>query len=214
MQHAQSPACSCRKTKSGSWFRILLFSLQGVSFTMRFSHAVPRVHSPTEQRKPKPPITDFAEVVRLIREANNILILTGAGVGLVYDSHSSPQSAQISTSCGIPDFRSPTGLYARLKVDYPTLPNPEAISLLLFCRLNSLLTPGHVQHGFLPDQSKAILHICPRGLPGELPAIAVSSLYCRRRAERQAPKVCSMKSKQQRSYSSETTRKTSTPLSK
>ncbi|GAA6022720.1 hypothetical protein JCM10207_008077 [Rhodosporidiobolus poonsookiae] len=42
------------------------------------------------------------DVVSLIRRSKKILILTGAGV---------------STSCGIPDFRSPTGLYARLKED-------------------------------------------------------------------------------------------------
>ncbi|GAA5848320.1 hypothetical protein JCM3766R1_004661 [Sporobolomyces carnicolor] len=40
------------------------------------------------------------DAVELIRTSKKILVLTGAGV---------------STSCGIPDFRSPTGLYARLK---------------------------------------------------------------------------------------------------
>ncbi|GAA6040294.1 hypothetical protein JCM8097_009405 [Rhodosporidiobolus ruineniae] len=39
-------------------------------------------------------------VVELVRRSRKILVLTGAGV---------------STSCGIPDFRSSTGLYARLK---------------------------------------------------------------------------------------------------
>ncbi|GAA5871835.1 hypothetical protein JCM16303_000892 [Sporobolomyces ruberrimus] len=42
------------------------------------------------------------DAVSLIRKSKKILILTGAGV---------------STSCGIPDFRSPTGLYARLKAE-------------------------------------------------------------------------------------------------
>ncbi|EDQ92368.1 uncharacterized protein MONBRDRAFT_1942, partial [Monosiga brevicollis MX1] len=54
----------------------------------------------------------FDKVVAAIRQARNIIMVTGAG---------------ISTSCGIPDFRSPDGLYARLKVDYPSLPQPEAM---------------------------------------------------------------------------------------
>ncbi|KPV74541.1 uncharacterized protein RHOBADRAFT_54347 [Rhodotorula graminis WP1] len=42
------------------------------------------------------------DVVDLVRRSKRILFLTGAGV---------------STSCGIPDFRSPTGLYARLQLE-------------------------------------------------------------------------------------------------
>ncbi|GAA6062920.1 hypothetical protein JCM10212_007151 [Sporobolomyces blumeae] len=42
------------------------------------------------------------DAVASIRRSKRILVLTGAGV---------------STSCGIPDFRSPTGLYARLKAE-------------------------------------------------------------------------------------------------
>ena len=38
------------------------------------------------------------------------LVLTGAGV---------------SVSCGIPDFRSKDGVYARLAVDFPDLPDPQ-----------------------------------------------------------------------------------------
>ncbi|GAA5832524.1 hypothetical protein JCM11251_001358 [Rhodosporidiobolus azoricus] len=50
------------------------------------------------------------DVVSLIRRSRKILILTGAGV---------------STSCGIPDFRSPTGLYARLKEEHWELDDPQ-----------------------------------------------------------------------------------------
>ncbi|GAA5850641.1 hypothetical protein JCM9279_006371 [Rhodotorula babjevae] len=42
------------------------------------------------------------DVIDLVRRSKRILFLTGAGV---------------STSCGIPDFRSPTGLYARLQLE-------------------------------------------------------------------------------------------------
>ena len=34
---------------------------------------------------------------------------------------------QISVSCGIPDFRSANGVYARLAVEYPDLPDPQAM---------------------------------------------------------------------------------------
>ncbi|KAJ1963068.1 NAD-dependent histone deacetylase sir2 [Dispira parvispora] len=44
-------------------------------------------------------ITTVDDVVELLRKSRNIMILTGAGV---------------SVSCGIPDFRSPNGIYARL----------------------------------------------------------------------------------------------------
>ena len=32
---------------------------------------------------------------------------------------------QVSVSCGIPDFRSRDGIYARLAVDFPDLPDPQ-----------------------------------------------------------------------------------------
>ena len=35
--------------------------------------------------------------------------------------------AQVSVSCGIPDFRSRDGVYARLSVEYPDLPDPQAM---------------------------------------------------------------------------------------
>ena len=34
---------------------------------------------------------------------------------------------QISVSCGIPDFRSPDGVYARLSQEFPELPDPQAM---------------------------------------------------------------------------------------
>lgn len=45
-------------------------------------------------------VNTLEDVVDLLRKANNVMIVTGAGV---------------SVSCGIPDFRSETGIYSRLQ---------------------------------------------------------------------------------------------------
>lgn len=34
---------------------------------------------------------------------------------------------QVSVSCGIPDFRSRNGIYSRLAIDFPDLPDPQAM---------------------------------------------------------------------------------------
>merc|ERR1711953_1305370 len=57
------------------------------------------------------------ETVDLIRNSKKIIVLTGAG---------------ISVSCGIPDFRSKNGLYAKLAVDFPELPDPQSMFCLKF----------------------------------------------------------------------------------
>ena len=51
-------------------------------------------------------------MVGLIKSSRKIVVLTGAG---------------ISVSSGIPDFRSRDGIYARLSVDFPDLPDPQAM---------------------------------------------------------------------------------------
>lgn len=63
-------------------------------------------------RKKLQHINTIEDVVSLIKKSKNILVLTGAGV---------------SVSCGIPDFRSKDGVYARLAVDFPDLPDPQAM---------------------------------------------------------------------------------------
>ncbi|XP_068423986.1 NAD-dependent protein deacetylase sirtuin-1 isoform X2 [Clinocottus analis] len=64
------------------------------------------------KRKKKKDVNTLEDVVRLLHESKRILVLTGAGV---------------SVSCGIPDFRSRDGIYARLAVDFPDLPDPQAM---------------------------------------------------------------------------------------
>ncbi|XP_044229271.1 NAD-dependent protein deacetylase sirtuin-1 [Thunnus albacares] len=64
------------------------------------------------KRKKRKDINTLEDVVRLLHDSRRILVLTGAGV---------------SVSCGIPDFRSRDGIYARLAVDFPDLPDPQAM---------------------------------------------------------------------------------------
>merc|ERR1711935_908154 len=64
------------------------------------------------RRKKLANVNTLQDVVELIKNSKKIIILTGAGV---------------SVSCGIPDFRSRDGVYARLAVDFPDLPDLQAM---------------------------------------------------------------------------------------
>ncbi|GBL97991.1 NAD-dependent protein deacetylase sirtuin-1 [Araneus ventricosus] len=64
-------------------------------------------------------INTLDDAVNLLRTCKNIIVLTGAGV---------------SVSCGIPDFRSRNGIYARLSKDYPDLPDPQAMFDIVYFR--------------------------------------------------------------------------------
>lgn len=66
----------------------------------------------TPQREKLNTVKSLSDAVQQIRQAKNIIILTGAGV---------------SVSCGIPDFRSRDGVYSRLSREYPNLPDPQAM---------------------------------------------------------------------------------------
>ena len=43
---------------------------------------------------------------------------------------------QISVSCGIPDFRSTNGIYARLAKDFPELPEPQSLFDIQFFHID------------------------------------------------------------------------------
>lgn len=70
------------------------------------------LNSEPPRRKKLAEINTLNHVVELIGKSKKIIVLTGAGV---------------SVSCGIPDFRSRDGVYARLAVDFPDLPDPQAM---------------------------------------------------------------------------------------
>uniref|UniRef100_T1HBF6 protein acetyllysine N-acetyltransferase n=1 Tax=Rhodnius prolixus TaxID=13249 RepID=T1HBF6_RHOPR len=63
--------------------------------------------------------TSLEDVIQLLQTCSKIIVLTGAGV---------------SVSCGIPDFRSKDGVYARLAVDFPNLPDPQAMFDITYFR--------------------------------------------------------------------------------
>merc|ERR1712193_506646 len=75
------------------------------------------------RRKKLPDVNTLEDVARLIKSSKKIIVLTGAGV---------------SVSCGIPDFRSRDGVYARLAVDFPDLPDPQAMFDITYFRQNPL----------------------------------------------------------------------------
>ncbi|XP_075469123.1 NAD-dependent protein deacetylase sirtuin-1 isoform X2 [Ascaphus truei] len=64
------------------------------------------------KRKKRKDVNTIEDAVKLLQQCKKIMVLTGAGV---------------SVSCGIPDFRSRDGIYARLAVDFTDLPNPQAM---------------------------------------------------------------------------------------
>ena len=71
------------------------------------------------RRKKLRHLNTIHDAVRLLKSSKKIVVLTGAGV---------------SVSCGIPDFRSKDGVYARLSVDFPNLPDPQAMFDIDFFR--------------------------------------------------------------------------------
>lgn len=73
---------------------------------------------------PRKRLTQYSTIddaVKLISECKNILVLTGAG---------------LSTSAGIPDFRSRDGLYVQISADYPDLPSPSSMFDIDYFRIN------------------------------------------------------------------------------
>ncbi|CAD6198106.1 unnamed protein product [Caenorhabditis auriculariae] len=76
-------------------------------------------------REPKrdklPQYNTLEDAIELFKTRKNIMLITGAGV---------------SVSCGIPDFRSKDGIYARLHVDFPDLPDPTAMFDIRYFRQN------------------------------------------------------------------------------
>lgn len=92
-------------------------------------------------RSKLPEYNTLDDAVRLLRTCSKIIVLTGAGVRSDIHARACMNIRisvrfQVSVSCGIPDFRSRNGIYARLRKDFPDLPNPEAMFDLEYFRKN------------------------------------------------------------------------------
>ncbi|GMT23402.1 hypothetical protein PFISCL1PPCAC_14699, partial [Pristionchus fissidentatus] len=100
-------------------------SLEAASNPTLSESAALKIISELVDRPPKrvklPQYNTFQDAVELFRKSKRILILTGAGV---------------SVSCGIPDFRSKDGIYARLHESFPDLPDPSAMFDIQYFRRN------------------------------------------------------------------------------
>ena len=70
-----------------------------------------------------PQYKTLADAVDLIKRSNKIIVLTGAGV---------------STSAGIPDFRSRNGIYDKIHEEYPDLQDPKLMFDIEYFRRNPL----------------------------------------------------------------------------
>lgn len=70
--------------------------------------------------RPRLGLSTIQDVVQLLERSRKIMVVTGAG---------------ISVSCGIPDFRSENGLYARIQREY-ALPEPECMFDIQFFRID------------------------------------------------------------------------------
>ncbi|RZF32446.1 hypothetical protein LSTR_LSTR012657 [Laodelphax striatellus] len=110
-----------RQMKNGADPRTILGNLFGDKFYEtkcslldKFSlwRLIASVLSEPPQRAKLPSVNTFSHVIQLLKTCKKVVVLTGAGV---------------PASCGIPDFRSRNGVYSRLAVDFPDLPDPQSM---------------------------------------------------------------------------------------
>lgn len=95
-----------------------------------------QILSEPPKRKKLPEYNTLEDAVELIKSRKKIMVLTGAGVCCTIVSMSLHPPRQVSVSCGIPDFRSKNGIYARLHLLYPDLPDPQAMFDISYFRKN------------------------------------------------------------------------------
>ena len=85
---------------------------------------------PIRQRKVLEQYKTLDDAVELIRTRKNILVLTGAGISVSCGSKyplAFVDHLHVCIPFLVPDFRSRNGIYARLREEFPELPNPQSM---------------------------------------------------------------------------------------
>lgn len=94
---------------------------------------------------------------------------------------------QVSVSCGIPDFRSRDGIYARLAVDFPDLPDPQAMFDIEYFKRDPrpffkfakvCILPIILFSSLLDFKLTLFFPFIVGNLPWTVSAITVSQIYC------------------------------------
>lgn len=110
----------------------------GVSPRLLLSHMAPNMPVPSEaddmmlwrlilqmieppRRKKLPHYNTIQDAIDLIKNSNKIVVLSGAG---------------ISTSAGLPDFRSRNGIYVQIHEEHPDLDDPKSMFDIEYFRKN------------------------------------------------------------------------------
>lgn len=99
----------------------------------------------------------------------------------------------MSVSCGIPDFRSRDGIYARLAVDFPDLPDPQAMFDIEYFRRDprpffkfAKVCLGHQLTSVHPNGLVLVFPVSPKvmnaslftgNIPRSVPAFALSQIH-------------------------------------
>lgn len=126
---------------SHSELRALIAMMEGgISPKVLLNHLAPSFHIPTgaddmmlwrllvsmiepPKRRELPQYNTIEDAVELINKSKKILVLSGAG---------------ISTSAGLPDFRSRNGIYVQIHAEHPDLQDPKSMFDIEYFRENPM----------------------------------------------------------------------------
>lgn len=135
-----NPSQSCITFRRPETRNVFELWKKGVPLQLILSHLAPTLDLPEEaddttlwrmlisilEPPPRKRLTEYntiEDAVQLIRNSHNIMVLSGAG---------------ISTSAGIPDFRSRNGIYVQIHAEHPDLEDPKSMFEISYFKKNPL----------------------------------------------------------------------------